>query len=189
MMRDGADVLLVEVPINEDITELPKFDCVTLVHAMNNHFEISLTRYRTLPDHRYDRIFSKWVLVEKQGDAHRLLSHGRYADEVTAKNDLPDEVPRTKRGIGGSSTSGPVEYIDQLGVTSVIVNVFLDFLRTGPGADRIAFTYGGRTYYADTGKIEHYDATMRYASSHHLIVSAILLVPKRSRAQAGHAYG
>ncbi len=180
-VKDDRQVFLAEVPMYEDLTELKRFDDMTAVHAVGGRFDVSLTRVRTLPDHLYDRVFSKWVLVRREGETFRLLSHARFADEVAAKWNLPDEVPRSKKGLGGFSASGPVEDIEQLGITSVTVNVFLDFLRASPGTDRISFRYGGRQYYADATRIWEYDRTMRYAATHHLIVSAILLVPKHSR--------
>ena len=172
------DVYLAEVPIYEDLTQLSTFDWMAPVHAVHGRFEVTLTRSRTLPDHTYDRIFSKWVLVQKHSDSYSLMSHGHFADEVAARWNLPDETPRSKKGLGGFSAEGPVEDIDALGITSVTVNIFLNFLRSGPGPDRIPFTYGGRQFYADAAEIAKYDKTLRYAASRNLIVSAILLVPK-----------
>lgn len=180
-ISDDQQAYLAEVPMYEDLTQLKNLDDTTPVHAVAGHFEISLTRQRTLPDHVYDRIFSKWVLVRKQEDGgFTLLSHARFPDEVEAKWNLPDEVPRSKKGLGGFNAAGSVEDIEELGITSVTVNVFLDFLRADSGVDRTPFTYGGRQYYADATAIAKYDATLRYAAAHKQIVSAILLVPKPS---------
>ena len=190
-VADDRDLYLAEVPMYEDLTELKHFDDMTPVHAVKGRFSISLTRVRTLPDHLYDRVLSKWVLVQKQGDAFTLRSHAHFADEVPARWQLPDEVPRSKKGLGGFHTGGPVDDIEQLGITSVTVNIFLDFLRAPPpagtplGVDYIPFSYGGRQYYADAAAIAKYDKTLEYAAAHNLIVSAILLVPKRSHAQDG----
>lgn len=184
-LADDHDVYLAEVPMYQDLTQLKSFDDATRIHAVGGRFTVSVTRQRTLPDHIYDRIFSKWMLIRKQAGAFTLLSHAHFADEVRSKWNLPDEVPRSKKGLGGFSAVGPVEDVEQLGVTSVTVNVFLDFLCAGPAADRTTFTYGGRKYYADTAVIARYDQTLQYAAAHRLIVSAILLVPKHSAATDG----
>ena len=181
----GENVYLAEVPMYEDLTQISDFDWVAPVQAVNGKFETTLTRFCTLPDHMYDRVFSKWVLVQKQAGSYTLLSHGHFADEVAAKWNLPDEVPRSKKGLGGFSAKGPVEDIDALGITSVTVNIFLNFLRSDPGPDRIAFTYGGQRLYADAAAIAKYDKTLRYAASRNLIVSAILLVPKANTQEDG----
>lgn len=184
-LADDRDVYLAEVPMYENLTQLKSFDYTTPLHAVNNHFDISLTRVRTLPDHTYDRILSKWVVIRRQGDTITLLSHAHFADEVASKWSFPDEVPRSKKGLGGFTASGPLDDIEKLGITSVTVNLFLDFLRPGPGADRTEFSYGGRVYYADSASIANYDRTLEYAATHKLIVSAILLVPKHSAAANG----
>jgi hypothetical protein len=179
-LMDEPGVYLAEVPMYQDLTQLKGFDYITPVHIANGQFHIELTRFRTLPDHTYDRVFSKWILIRKNIDAYTLLSHAHFADEVSARWSLPDEIPRSKKGLGGFNIDGPKEDIDELGVTSITVNIFLNFLRAGPGADRIPFSYGGQTYYADVASIENYDKTLKYAAEHHLIVSAILLIPKAS---------
>jgi hypothetical protein len=185
-LRTGGVAFLAEVPLYEDLTELKHFNHLIPVKSQaDHHFALTLPRFRRLPGYTYDRIFSKWVLVCRKGSRYTLLSHAHFIDDVAVLNDLPDEVPRSKKGLGGFSVSGPLQDIEQLGITSVTVNIFLDFLRSGPGVNRTSFVYGGKTYYADSEKIKHYDETMRYAAAHKLIVSAILLVPKRSSAQDG----
>ena len=189
-VTETENIFLAEVPMYENLTELKNFDDVSPVHAVNGRFTLSLTRVRTLPDHLYDRVFSKWLLVRKQGDTFSLLSHAHFVDEVPARWQLPDEVPRSKKGLGGFNMGGPVGDIDRLGITSITVNIFLDFLRAAPtspaqSGSLLPFRYGGRQYYADTASIAKYDQTLQYAAAHHLIVSAILLVPKRSALQDG----
>jgi hypothetical protein len=188
---DDRDVFLAEVPMYEDLTELKRFDYVTPVHAANGRFTISLTRVRTLPDYAYDRVFSKWVLVRKDGDAFALLSHAHFTDEVPARWQLPDEVSRSKKGLGGFHLGGPVSDLKQLGISSVTINIFMDFLRapplasSQPDSQSIPFSYAGGQYYADATKIAAYDRTLQNAAAQKVIVSAILLVPKRSHAEDG----
>lgn len=177
--RDG-NVYLAEVPLYENLTQVKRFDWMMPVHAVGGRFDTTLTRFRTLPGRAYDRIFSKWVLVQKHGEGYALLSHGHFADELAARWNLPEETPRSKKGLGGFNADGPVEDIDDLGITSVTVNIFLDFLRSEAGPNRIAFRYGGQQFYADAAAIAKYDKTLKFAAERHVIVSAILLVPKAS---------
>ncbi len=182
----GTDgVFLAEVPSWEDLTQLKTFDDLTPVKATDGRFSLEVTRYRTMPDHIYDRLLSKWVLVHKEGAGYTELSHAHFADEVKAKWNLPDEVPRSKKGLGGFNSGGPVGDLDDLGITSVTVNIFLSFLRTDAAPDRIPFRYGGRQYYADEGEISKYDKTLQYAAAHRQVVSAILLVPKAAAKKEG----
>ena len=179
-VSSDQDVYLAEVPLYEDVTELKSYDYMIPVHAINGRFETTLVRFRTLPDHIYDRVYSRWMLVRKSPGGFEPISHAHYADDVKSQWSLPDEMPRSKKGLGGFSVGGPAQDLDDLGLTSVTVNLYLNFLRTSPGEDRIEFSYGGRTYYADRRAIEQYDKTLKYAAARKAIVAAILLVPKRS---------
>jgi hypothetical protein len=175
---DGTGLFVAEIPINEDITQLRRFDYVSAITPVNHHFRLEVTRFRTLPDGRYDRLLSKWALVRKTSTAFELASHARYADEVEPKWDLPDDRPLCKKGMGGASVDRPLEDLDQLGICSITVNVFLDFVHgTDEGGD-IPFSWNGHTYFADAKRIGQYDRMMQYAAKRHIIVSAILLIPQ-----------
>lgn len=180
IVSSDQDVYLAEAPLYEDVTELKSYDYMIPVHVINGRFEATLTRFRTLPDHIYDRVYSRWMLVRKSPGGIEPISHAHYADDVKSQWSLPDETPRSKKGLGGFSVGGPAQDLDDLGLTSITVNLYLNFLRTSPGEDRIEFSYGGRTYYADRRAIEQYDKTLKYAAARKMIVAAILLVPKRS---------
>lgn len=171
-------VYLAEVPLYENLTELKTYDYVIPVQPVNSEFHVALTRFRTLPDHIYDRVFSRWVLLRKDGSGYELLSHAHYADAVESRWNLPDEQPSSKKGLGGVSIGRPLSDLDDLGIRSITVNVFLGFLLSSPGPDRIAFTYGGKSYYADEKAIQRYDRVLEYAAQRKIIVSAILLVPQ-----------
>lgn len=176
--NDAGTVYLAEVPLYEDITELKHFDYVIPIQVEAGHFQINLTRFRNLPDHRYDRVFSQWVLAQKNGTGYELLSHARYADGVVSRWNLPDAIPATKKGLGGVAIGrAPMSDLDDLGIRSITVNVYLSFLRSTPGPDRMAFDYHGKTYYADKKSISGYDKVLQYAAQRNILVAAIILVP------------
>ena len=170
-----APLYLVEVAPYQNVTELQTFDYRTLLRLNGGKFATDLVRYRTLPDHLYDRVLSKWAVALKVDGKYVLQSHVHYADEVASQWNLPDEVPQTKKGLGGFHVDGPASDIEDLGITSVTVNIHLDFLKTAQDQGTIPFSYCGKQYYADEAAIASYDATMRYAAAHKLVVSAILL--------------
>lgn len=72
----------------------------------------------------------------------------------------------------------PLADLDDLGIRSITVNIHLEFLRSSPGAGRIAFDYHGKTYYADEKEILQYDKVLQYAAQRNIVVAAILLVPQ-----------
>jgi hypothetical protein len=174
----AGDIYLAEVPLYEDITELKHFDYVIPVQVESGHFQVNLTRFRNLPDHRYDRVFSQWVLARKNDTGYELLSHARYADGIVSQWNLPDAIPATKKGLGGVAIGrAPMSDLGDLGITSITVNVYLGFLRSSAAADRIAFDYHGKTYYADKKAISGYDKVLQCAAQRNILAAAIILVP------------
>lgn len=171
-------VYLAEVPLYEDITELKRFDYAIPIQVESGHFHVNLTRFRNLPDHRYDRVFSQWVLAKENDTGYELVSQARYADGVVSQWNIPDAIPATKKGLGGVAIGrAPMADLDDLGIRSITVNIFLGFLRSTPGADRIAFDYHGKTYYAERKAISDYDKVLQYAAQHNILAAAIILVP------------
>lgn len=174
---DVDQLYLAEVPLYENLTELHRFDYLTKIDATGSRFKVELTRFRTLPEGRYDRLLSKWAIVRKVGSGFEIASHARYTDEVEPQWNYPDEEPRCKKGLGGVSASRPLEDLDQLGMCSITVNVFLSFIRNEAKPGDIAFSYNGHKYFADAKTIDGYDQVIKYAAQRHIIVSAILLIP------------
>ena len=70
---------LVEVAPYQNLTELQTFDYRTLLRVNQGKFAIDLVRYRTLPDHLYDRVFSKWAVARQVDGKYVLQSHAHYA--------------------------------------------------------------------------------------------------------------
>lgn len=177
-----GNLFLVEVPLYQNITERKAFDYAMPLRGKQGRFAVEVMRYRTLPDRLYDRIFSKWAIARQEvnNGPYELLSHGRWTDEVVAKWNLPDERPRSKKGLAGfNANPTQIEDLDALGLSSVTVNIFMgEHLRSQPGPDRVPFQFDGKTYYADRNAVERLDKTMLEAAKRNLIVSAIILIPK-----------
>ncbi|MCP5533620.1 MAG: hypothetical protein H7A49_14320 [Akkermansiaceae bacterium] len=130
-----------------------------------------------------DRLTCRWQLVRKQGDSTQPLSHARYADEVACRSpDLPPSNPRNKKGLGGWRAGVIPGEIEELGISSVTVNLMLHSLvAPGAGPDTDPFIWQGKTYHARRKALESYDTTFREAAKHGLMVSAILLVPNPAK--------
>lgn len=174
-----GEVFLCEVPMYGDLTEQ---DFITEQKiGKRKAFKAKFDRYAEIDGQKYDRLYSRWVLAQKSQKGYLLCSHGRYADDVKAMYDLPHEVVRSQKGIGGFNKNGFEQDLDDLQATSVTVNVGLTFMRLTPGENTIPFEYNGKTYYADKKAIEGYDKTFRFTASKDIIVSAIVLIaPERA---------
>ena len=182
----AKDACLVEVPIYEDITEAQHFPTVLpLIAERNGKFLVGVSRQRKTSNGIFDRLLSRWAIAKRDGDTFKLLSHARYLDYIRPLNDLPEEKPRNKKGIGGFTLGHPISDLDDLGLSAATVNIVLNSLfATAPGPGRSAFQYAGRTWYAEDRNIADLDRTLQATAAHHLVVSAIILLGQGGNAPA-----
>lgn len=180
-------LFLAEAPLYTNITELHQFPFVEPLHAdRNGHFSLTLDRQRDEGDHAFDRLLSRWAVVQKTQGGYQLLSHARYTDTVQPRADLPEEKPRNKKGLGGFGLDRPLSDLDDLNISAVTVNIVLNGLfTTAPGPGHSPFLYGGRTWYADDRSVEHLDQTLLEAAKRHIVVSAIILIGQPKDASQG----
>ncbi|MBX3257230.1 MAG: hypothetical protein KF862_24060 [Chitinophagaceae bacterium] len=175
-----ADMYIAEVQLQDDIQLMQQFSSLTTVNSKND-FTITLNRYIERNGIKYDRLLSKWAIVQKKVNGYTLQSQARYADYIEPLYNLPEETLRGKKGIGGFSATGraPVSDIDSLGITSVTVNMWITkMMRSKPGADNISFNYNGKTYYANKRWVENMDKTLQLTAQKNIIVSSIILIDK-----------
>jgi hypothetical protein len=178
---NNADLFLTEVPLHKDVAELTTFDNVIKLPTGKSTFDITEKRFIKTGDLTYDRLLSKWVIIEQNKTGFALVSHARYADSIKPIYDLPELRPLSKKGIGGFHSSGkpPVSDLDDLGIGSVTVNIWLPkLMRSKPSNKNIAFQYGGKTFYVDKAAISGFDKTFREAAKRKILVSAIILIDK-----------
>lgn len=174
---DGAGLFLAEVTPAMDVTAATGFP--TLLPLPSARFELTMDRFQARGAvARYDRLLSKWVVVKRTGEQYELVSHARYADAIAARQDLPEEKPAGRKGLGGFSTRrGHIEDLTDLGITSATVNIwFTRFMYTQPAADRIEHRYNGKAYYFGRKDVEQFDATFRTSAEKNIVTAAILLV-------------
>jgi hypothetical protein len=173
-----GEMFLLEIPPYADLTEDQEFEF--MVALKSGSFILEEPRYIKRNGINYDRLLSKWALYKKSGDGVELASHARYADEIEAIYELEDEVPSSKKGLGGfSAKRGHVEDLEDLDITSATVNIwFTRFMYTTPGNDRIEHNYNGKSYYFGKKEVEGFDKTFRMTAERNIIAAAILLISK-----------
>ncbi len=174
---------LVEVPIFAEVTEAAALRKAEAIAAdQQGRFTLALERSVADGDLMRDRIFSRWAVAREENGRLTLQSHARYCDSIAPRWNLPEEKPRGRKGLGALWHGRPLSDLDELGISAVTVNILLgNFMRTAPGDRRIAFEYGGRTWYVERHAIEHLDGTLLEAAKRRLIVSAILLVDQAAK--------
>ena len=174
------DLVLVEIPVYADVHDTDAFRETNPVEGGMRHI-LRVDRFL-----HGDSLLSRWAIARRTETGLELVSHARYADELKAQWDLPDEKPRNKKGLGAFHPSRPVEDVTDLGVSAVTVNILLNgYLFAEAVEGRSAYEYMGRTWYSDDGAVARLDQTLRDAADLDLIVSAILLVPQGAGAPEG----
>jgi hypothetical protein len=180
--RAGGTLWLADIPLWEDPTELKNSPALVAIEQ-TGAFRISLPRY----DRSRDRLLSRWAIVTRNGDGLQLQSTARFADSIAAQRKPPAEKPRTKKGLGGFWMHRNIlSDLDDLGITSVTVNILLNNLFSTTGGDGWSpFTYANRTYYVNDGAIRGYDALLSETARRHIVVSAIILIAQGYNAPEG----
>jgi hypothetical protein len=159
-----------------DLTE-KEFLTVQKINTVQD-FTMEFDRYAETRDGRYDRLYSRWVLAQRSQKGYLICSRGHYADDVDPLYDLPREVVKSKKGIGGFGKNGFESDLDDLQATSITINIWLGFVSLTPsGEETLPFDYNGKTYYANKKTVEGFDNTLRFTASRDIIVSAIILIP------------
>jgi hypothetical protein len=176
-----GSLFLAEIPLYQKVTERNSFDRTIQLAADKKSFTITTNRYVSANGITYDRMFSKWAITQKTGEAYALQSHARYADQITPMYDLPDEKPWGKKGLGGFHAGKEMADLDSLDISSITVNIWITkFIKFSPSAGTMPFTYNGKTYYVDRKAVEQLDKTILVAAERKIITSAIILIDKAS---------
>lgn len=169
---------LCEITPYEHLTQASKFRNGTLLNTPS--FAISLPRFVVRDGFRYDRALSKWVIAKIGNSSDQISSHARYADEITASQNMTIQKPSGRKGLGGYAASrGYQTDLDDLHISSATVNIaFTGFMYLQARSNAIPYTYGDKTYYFDQTRVETLDRTLQRAHSKNIVVAAIILVQK-----------
>ncbi len=180
--RDREPLFLAEAPLHAVATDVGAYTVVGAVKPdAKGVFHSSAPRWVESGGGSADRLLSRWALLKKVRGKYRLASHARYADDVAAKGTLPEEKPRTRKGVGALGQGRPLSDLADLDISAVTVNIMVSsLLWTTDGPGREPFKYGGRTWFADMGYVRSLDFAMTEAAKRHIVVSAILLVHQAS---------
>lgn len=176
-----SNVYLCEIAPYEDVTEKVSVDKKLTITT--NIFEKRIARFVKKDSILYDRLLSKWVLVERKNNAYDLISHAHYPDSIKPLYNLPREVAAGKKGIGGfSANRGHTSDLDELSITSATVNIwFTKFMFTKPAIGRIEHVYNGKSYYFNQKNVAEFDSTFLATSRRGIVTAAILLVDKAEK--------
>ena len=172
---DNRKYAVVEIPLYQDITETTSF--VSRAEITSKDFTVQFPRRASRNGYTYDRLLSKWAIVDVTDGKDSLVSHARYADEVKAKSSPQAMTLNTKKGLGGFIWNDNRSDLDSLGIGSVTVNVVLNsIVSMTPASGCYSHSYGGKTYYMNASVVNSYDKQFLLCLERGITVSAIILV-------------
>ena len=130
-------------------------------------------------DDGYDRLFSRFVLITRNGDHDQFQSHAHWADVIPAATTLPKMTPKSKKGIGGFSLGRKKDSdLDDLGIGCLTYNFSLaQWIQPQPTPDCDQISSGEKTWYIRRSVAENCDATMLAAAQRGIVMLGIILVP------------
>ena len=169
---EEGDYCLADFAPWESPTEMDSFPVKVAVSG--GDFSVTVPRIVSrdgLP--AYDRALSRWAVV-KDG---KLCSQARYADAISCQNAPAALRPKSKKGLGGFYINGNLSDLDELGITSVTVNIVLNSLvnTVESGGFSRPYSYGGVRYYMNGEYVSQLDGIMSECQKRDIVVSAIIL--------------
>lgn len=174
----AGEFILCEITPYDQLTQIGRF--VNKVVLTTPSFSADMDRYVIRNGLKYDRLLSKWVIAKTGTSADEIVSHARYAGQITPIQAMVSKKPAGKKGIGGFSVNrGFQSDLDELNITSITVNITpTSFMYTQSRANTIPYTYGNKIYYFDRPQVEELDRTMNAAFTRNIVVAAIILIQK-----------
>ena len=171
-----SDLALAEVRMHEEPWALTNFSrAIPLEVAQGGSFERSVPRF----DGNYDRLISRWAVVERKREGQqKLASHAVSATDVSglAPRSAERPKPRSKKGMGGVEFDRIAPELVELGVKHITVNITVhDLISLVPEEGAVPHEFEGVTYYMLRDDLDDYDDMIRFGTKHGMIVSLIIL--------------
>lgn len=132
-----------------------------------------------------DRLFARWRLARPIGQDLEPLSAAAWAsdtDEAAGARSARRAVPMSKKGLAGVGWFPDVmDDLVDLGCRNISVNILLpSILRLDPDVEgSTPYSFNGREYAVREQAMEPLDRVLRFAREHGIVVSAVILIPRR----------
>lgn len=171
---------IVDITPADDPTETTAWR--TQEPVTGQQFSITVDRKVKYDGIGYDRIFSRWAIVETTTGATTLASHARYADKTPILSSPAELVPTTKKGVGAGLGQVYMDDLVELGAKNITCNMVMNwYIAKSPiYARNIEYTYNGQKYYLNGDEIASWDWHLKFYEDHGIAVSAIVLITPNS---------
>ena len=167
---------LVDITPSEDVTETRAFRYRQALTGTD--FTATVPRYASNDGYTYDRLLSKWAIVERNGSRDSVVSYARYADAAPALSSPAQLKPANKKGVGAGLGDTYMQDLVDLDAKNITCNWVITGMiaQNKIFSSNIAYSYGGHTYYIDGGQVAEWDKMLSFYEQHGISVSAIILI-------------
>lgn len=173
---------LIEVRPWQSVQQIKRRDQLIWSHdVMKGRQVIRIPRAETSGEFPYDRLYSKWCLIEVKGDQVELASHAVHCtdDSKAALAVMPVPQPKGKKGLQINWRPDEMGQLDELGIEHAAVNLFSgSFLRVGKETPTIEHTFMGETFKLNKNAVDQQSRVLKAAAERNILVGGILLMDK-----------
>lgn len=176
---ERRNLFLADIPMDQLLGDPRNWQTLVEIHPdESGDFLIDIPRHRQRDGLDYDRLTSRWQLVQKSGHNSKPISHARYAEWVACRApSLPPVRPSNKKGLGGWRSGVLPNELKDLGISAVTVNMLVhSLISLKPGPGTIPTKWQGKTYHIRQEALSRYDQTFIEAHQNGVMVSVILLL-------------
>lgn len=173
---------LIEVRPWQSVQQIKRKDQFLWSHEVTKGRQtIRIPRAEASGEFPYDRLYSKWCLMEVKGDQVELASHAVYCtdDSRTAVGTMPVPQPGSKKGLQISWRPNDMGQLDELGIEHAAVNLFSGaLLRVNKDTPTVEHTFMGRTFKLNKNAVDQQSRVLKFAAERNMLVGGILLMDK-----------
>lgn len=175
-----SEYYLAEIEPHQYDFNLNQFSTVVPLLIDSNSFTLTLDRFLAKTDRNYDRLYSRWAVVKKNGDTYALLSNATWAGDISeiSINNFTEKKATSKKGLDGlvPATLPYFSDLTDLNIKSMKINLLLN------GAFSLAPTslvhnFNGKDYHINPNFITQLDNSVKSCTDNDMLVSMVVLIP------------
>ncbi|WP_185956433.1 DUF5722 domain-containing protein [Changchengzhania lutea] len=180
--QNSGNLFLCELKMYNAIFE-PEDITFSLPLSSEEFIETELERFIDVEGETYDRIYSRWVIAEKNGDDYIYVSSAKFPDDIYKANKryLAEEKPLSVKGIGASAGPQYASDLSDLGAenvrTGILYGSLLSLVPTS-----MSYEFNGKTYYFNPNYVNRLDQRYKNSTDNGLTTTVIILIPSNIEA-------
>lgn len=177
----SENLFLAEVEPHQYGFDLTDFNFTTALSLDDGNFKIELPRYIEKTDRQYDRLYSRWAIVEKTGgNSYSLVSSLNWPNNISGitVNNLEEEKANSVKGLDGLTPSTLSNFQDlvDLDVKSMKINLLLNGVFS-LNESSLTHQFNGKIYNINQSFVSNMDSRIKQCTEAGIKTSFVLLIP------------